>query len=357
MLHQTLNGNWKMREETEGSWMDATVPGSVMSAMLENHQIGDPFWRLNEYEARELFRKDYEFRREFHVSQEFSVQERIELLCYGLDTLAEIYVNDSLLAKTNNMHRTWRFECKALIKPGSNQIRVVFRAPITFIENYIPEENKEIHFVVGGAMKGNQYLRKAHCMFGWDWGAQVPDAGIWRDMELLGYSDGRIEDVEVSQHHYENKVELTVNTELELLTGEAFTLEYHLTAPDHTVIAHDTAVVFRENEHSIVVDNPKLWWPNGYGEQPLYRLKITLRNQGEECDSRELTLGMRTLTVSQEKDAWGQEFAFRINGVKIFAKGADYIPEDLVYSRIARERTQYLIESCVRANYNCLRVW
>ncbi len=357
MLQQTLNGIWKMKEVTENHWLDTQIPGSVMSTLLAHGRIGDPFWRLNEYEARELFRKDYEFYREFQVSDELYDMKRIELTCYGLDTLAEIYINDILLDKTNNMHRTWRLDCKSLLNPGVNQIRIVFRAPITFIESYVPAEHKEISYVANGAMKGNQYLRKAHCMFGWDWGAQVPDAGIWRDIELLGYSDGRIEDVEIIQHHHNHSVELELITKLERLLQRDYTLEYTLTTPSGDAVTYQQSVPGSNAGCSITVEQPELWWPNGYGKQPLYHLEVVMKKDNEICDSKEYTIGLRTLTISQEKDEWGSEFAFKINGIKIFAKGADYIPEDLVYSRITLDRIEYLIDSCVRANYNCLRVW
>ena len=357
MLHQTLNGNWKMREVSNSHWLEATVPGSVVSTLLANGLIGDPFWRDNEYETRELFRKDYEFQRDLIITKELYQKDKIELICYGLDTLAEIYLNDILLAKTNNMHRTWRIDCKKLLNLGVNQIKIVFRAPITFIESYIPKKDKQINYIASGTMEGNQYLRKAHCMFGWDWGAQIPDAGIWRDIELIAYCDTRIKEVELDQLHQKEGVELKIYTSLEILKQDKYELEYTFISPEGgTVIAYQT-VDSAVNEHTIAVEHPQLWWPNGYGEQPLYHLTVAIKHEGRECDRKEFTLGLRTLTISQEKDEWGSEFAFQINGVKIFAKGADYIPEDTIYSNITKERIEYLIDSCVRANYNCLRVW
>jgi beta-mannosidase len=357
MLHLTLNGNWKMRELSQSHWLDAQIPGSVMSTLIANGKIGDPFWRDNEYEARELFRKDYEFQREFTLSKEIYEKDKLELVCYGLDTLAEIYVNDVLLAKADNMHRTWIFDCKSLLNLGENQIRVIFRAPITYMESYVPEEDKKIHFVATGCMENNQYLRKAHCMFGWDWGAQIPDAGIWRDIELVAYSDVKLHDVEIIQYHHKSGVELEINTELEILKDSAYTLEYTLISPEGKTVTSSVAASNDKNSHTISVEHPQLWWPNGYGEQPLYHLTVAVKNTDKESDRKEFTLGLRTLTVSQEKDQWGSEFAFQINGIKIFARGADYIPEDTVYSNITPDRIEYLIDSCVRANYNCLRVW
>ncbi|MGB4658242.1 MAG: glycoside hydrolase family 2 protein [Mobilitalea sp.] len=357
MLHQTLNGIWKMKEISESKWMDAKIPGSVMSSLLANHKAEDPFWRLNEYEARELFRKDYEFTRDFSLMEDFYQHEKIDLICYGLDTLAEVYINEVLLAKTNNMHRTWRMDSKNLLKSGTNQIRIIFRAPITYIESYVSAENKEINYVASGAMRGNQYIRKAHCMFGWDWGAQVPDAGIWRDIELISYSDGKIEDVDILQHHKKDGVSLEIVTDLDLNAKGNYSLEYTLIAPNGEVTSSCETACRGTNTYTIAVEQPELWWPNGYGEQPLYHLSVVMKNNDQASDSKEYTIGLRTLTISQDKDQWGTEFAFKINGVKIFTKGADYIPEDTVYSNITKERIEYLIDSSVRANYNCLRVW
>lgn len=357
MQHLTLNGSWKMREASEGSWIQAQVPGSVMSALLANKRVGDPFWRENEYEARELFRKDYEFQREFTVNEEFIHNNKIELTCYGLDTLAEIYINEIFLAKADNMHRTWRFDIKSLIHSGENQIRIIFRAPITYIEEYVPEEGKENHFICTGVMKGNQYIRKAHCMFGWDWGAQIPDAGIWRDIEVLGYSDGRIEEVLITQQHKEGSVNLEITTSLELLQEKDCSIEYILTNPQGETKTYQKSAISTEDKHTITLDNPEIWWPNGYGKQPLYHLTVVLKNKDAVSDSKDYTLGLRTLTISKEKDQWGSEFAFKVNGIKIFAKGADYIPEDTVYSNITKERIESLIEASARANFNCLRVW
>ena len=357
MLHQTLNGNWKMREAAGSQWLEAKVPGSVMSALLANDETSDPFWRMNEYQARELFRKDFEFQREFTISRELYEHDYIELICYGLDTLAEIYLNDLLLAKTNNMHRTWKFECKSMLNPGDNQIKIILRAPITYIESYQPAPGKEIHYTPSGGMAGNQYLRKTHCMFGWDWGAQIPDAGIWRDIELVGYTEGNIEAVEIIQHHGNNFVELEINTVLDVINPGAYSLRYTLSDPKGAITECTVKAHNGRNEYSIPIKQPELWWPNGYGRQPLYHLDVKMVKEDEVLDGKEFTLGLRTLTINQEKDEWGSEFAFQVNGVKIFARGADYIPEDTIYSDITKERIEYLITSCVRANYNCLRVW
>ena len=357
MLKLSLNGMWRMREVTDSRAIPAQVPGSVMSALLANGLTEDPYFRDNEYKAREMFRKDYEFQREFTIAKEFYENEKIELVCYGLDTLAEIYINDKLLAKTNNMHRTWRLECKSFLQSGKNHMKIVFRSPITYIENYKPEEGKEIHYFADGVMKDNQYIRKAHSMFGWDWGVQLPDMGIWRDIEFIAFSDARLTDVDIIQHHEEGSVRLEINTALEVLQEKPYLLKYEWIAPDGSKKSYQCSTSGVSASYFIDVEKPELWWPNGYGEQPLYQLNVSLIMDEQECDLKSYQIGLRTLTVSQEKDQWGSEFAFVVNGIKIFAKGADYIPEDAIYPYITKERIAFLIDSCIRANYNCLRVW
>ena len=359
MKKQTLNGIWLMKEcSSDKNEMNITVPGSVLSGLLENHAIEDPYYRDNEYAARELFWKDYEFERTFVVTEELLQETKVELVCYGLDTLTEIYVNNELLAETNNMHRTYRIDVKNMLKVGENNIRILFKSTLQYIKDYKYEENKKIKFVSCGVMEGNQLIRKAHSMFGWDWGAQLPDAGIFRDIELEAYSEAAFEDIRIDQLHSENTVKLSLHTKLQMLEEKAYMIQVRALNPEGEVISNESSQAKQADTlQELTIHNPKLWWPNGFGEQPLYTIQIELLSDERVIDQKEYTIGLRTLTVSQEKDEWGSEFSFQINGVKIFTKGANYIPEDCIYSRITAERIEYLVKSSVRANYNCLRVW
>lgn len=357
MVKCSLNGSWQMKNVKDSHWLEANIPGSVLSTLIENNKIEDPYYRENEYAIRELFRQDYEFVRCFEVSKELLEQAYVDLVCYGLDTLAEIYINGHLVAYADNMHRTWKIDCKAYLLLGSNKIRIVFKAPITYIENYQPEEGKEIHFTTSGAMKGNQYIRKAHSMFGWDWGAQLPDAGIWRAIELVGYSHINIDEVIIDQEHFEEQVELHVTTKLNIFKQGNYKLKYRLFKPNGQQEEVNRSAYSVEENIVLNISNPELWWPNGYGKQPLYYLEISLYHDDDLLEQKKYTLGLRTLNISQEKDQWGKEFTFQINGIKIFTRGANYIPEDCIYSQITRERMEYLIQSSVQANFNCLRIW
>lgn len=345
-----------MQTEGEKEQWKAKVPGSVLSCLLSNHIIEDPYDRMNEYSARELFWKDYRFTRTFQVTEEMLSEEIMELVCLGLDTLAEIYLNGELLAKTENMHRTYRIFIKDKVHVGENTLSIVFRSTLRYIEAVKAQENKEIQYDAIGAMKGNQYLRKAHSMFGWDWGPQLPDAGIFRDIQIEVYSIARIADVLLEQTHSKDIVELkgtifcaTDKYEVKLPEQLVKTTLY---APDGTKLdeKYGLQVTFR-------IEKPMLWWPNGLGEHPLYRIESCIQCKGRELYKKSYRIGLRTLTVSRKKDEWGSEFALEINGIKIFSMGADYIPEDCVYARITQERQRYLLESCVKANYNTIRIW
>ncbi|HJB81524.1 MAG TPA: glycoside hydrolase family 2 protein [Candidatus Mediterraneibacter intestinavium] len=354
----SLNGAWKMVRCADGMEFDAKVPGTVLSVFLDNKAIEDPFYRRNEYVTRELFREDYEFCREFEVSDSVLKEEHTELVCEGLDTLAEIYINGERLAQTDNMHRTWRTSLTGVMRAGTNTVRIVFRSPLKYIEEYQYSENREVQYVPCGCMKGNQILRKAHSMFGWDWGPQLIDAGIFRDIYLEAWSGARIEDVRICQRH---DADGSVRLEVQAVLSEADRVEMNVHLFDgkgREIITAGMEQGGKTAEAELTVPEPKLWWPAGYGDQPLYRVEIRCYDgAGRLTERAEKTIGLRTLTVSRDTDEWGREFAFMINGVKIFVMGGNYIPEDCLYTRITEERQEYLVRSMVRANYNCVRVW
>lgn len=356
----TLNGTWQLSAGHRSlESVDMQIPGTVLSGLLATGKIKDPFYRTNEDATRALFWKDYVFTRTFDVDEELLAQQHIVLVCEGLDTLAEISINGTFLAKTDNMHRTWKFQAKKLLHPGKNEIQIVFRSVLRFIEDYPYEAHKKINYIPCGSMKGNQLLRKAHSMFGWDWGPQTIDAGIFRDIYLQGYSHAKIEDIRIHQQHAKNVSVQTSITLSESVPGQKLCVELSedgANKPLQTKLCKTNADGVAAVD--FVIENPKLWWPNDYGDQPLYIVRITLLDEdGTSLESITRRIGLRTLTISQEKDEWGNEFAFCVNGVKIFTRGGNYIPDDCLYTRITEKKLDYILESCRRAHFNCVRVW
>jgi beta-mannosidase len=359
-----LNGTWSFSEEGSNTLYPVQIPGSIISGLLDNKVIEDPYYRENETYQLELSKKDYRFCRTFNIEETQFEQEVIELVCESLDTLCEVFLNGVKIAETNNMHRCYRFSVKEYLGLGENRLEILVISPMEYISNVKPEEGNEITFTPCEGVYGNQYLRKAHSMFGWDWGIFLPDGGIVRDIYLEAYSVARISEVLFSQEHIINnkgqaeQVILHVTPRLtdvkSLVNQEEFLVEVRVSLNQIEVA---NGICIGNNTLKLVIAQPELWWPNGYGEQPLYEVHCVLKQKTVTLDEKKYTIGFRTLTISTEKDQWGSEFAFVINGIKIFTKGANYIPEDAIYSRITSERMEYLIDASLRAHYNCLRIW
>ena len=350
MEYLSLNGTWQLEAEGSDHKIDASVPGSVYSDLLKAGEIPDPFWRDNEMKVLPLMEQDYRYSRKFDVSAAILSRGHILLRCHGLDTLASIRINGQAVGNTDNMHRTWLFDVKSLLKTGENEIEISFASPTKYIR-----EAFAAHRVEGteDAMEGFPFLRKAHCMFGWDWGPRLPDCGIWRDIELIAFDSARIRDVLIRQKHEGRQVTLSVNTHVERFDSKPLLVMVKITAPDGRTYTG------QGENCSILIEDPELWWPAGFGEQPLYRADVSLIMEGAEQDHWTRHIGMRTLSICRDKDpdGKGETFCHIVNGVKIFAMGADYIPEDNLLARRSPERTRRLLEDARLANMNTIRVW
>lgn len=350
-----LNGSWKMKSVNDTEWLEVTVPGSVMNDLLSHGIIDDPFYRDNEDYAYDIASKDYQYTRTFEADDKLLTYEHMIIRFDGLDTISAIKVNGHLIANTNNMHRTYEFDVKPYIIVGKNQIEVTLHSPI----QYITEKQKEIKlWGVTDAIEGFPHIRKGHSMFGWDWGPQIPDLGIWRNVSIFAWNTGRIEDVYITQDHRENEVGLNVRIQAEKKEQDKLTVRVKVTAPTGEIIeTREQAINDSEENIAIDVKNPQLWWPNGYGDQPLYQVEVTTLDEEGIIDEKTFTIGLRTITVKHEPDQWGKSFEFVVNGLSIFAMGANYIPEDNLLPRNSAERTEALINDCVEANFNMIRVW
>lgn len=342
MIRQCLNGTWELRLG-ERTPLEGHIPGSVYSILLENEAMEDPFWRDNELKALALMEENSLFTRQFRAEEALFDADRILLRCEGLDTLCELRLNGKIIGRADNFHRTWEFDVTDALRHGENLLEIAIASPTRAIRAM--DDKRHVGCSIQ-AMRGCSHLRKPHCMFGWDWGPRLPDMGIWRDIELLGVTGSRLENVVIRQQHQNGQVWLTVNVQQ---TGSA-AVEITLTAPD----GQKTALTPGQPN---LVDHPKLWWPRGYGEQPLYTVDAVLLDGDIVLDSVTKRIGLRTMTIAREQDEWGESFAHEVNGLRIFAMGADYIPQDNIYARMTPERTRKLLEQCVQANFNCIRVW
>ena len=348
MIIQKIS-RWDMHYENESYACEA--PCSLYSVLMDYKKIAHPYEGLNEKAATVLSEKDCEMTATFVLTPEMLSKKHIDLAFYGLDTLCDVYVNGTHVLYAYNMHKSWRADIRNVAKPGVNTVRLHFYSP----SEYIARKNKE-HFLfasnVGFTLGGIGHIRKSSCMFGWDWGPILPDMGLYRDTAIEAY-DVRMESVEIRQIHENGKVTLSVGVALaDAEKGD--TLSVTITDPDGDSKEY---ALDPDGKTDITVENPQLWWPNGLGDQPLYRMDFRVYRNGEEAHAVTKQIGLRTLTVSTEKDEYGEEFCHVVNGKKFFAMGADYIPEDSILSWRSPERTEKLIRDCVKANYNSLRVW
>ncbi|MBN2114980.1 MAG: glycoside hydrolase family 2 protein [Anaerolineales bacterium] len=359
MNNQLLNGEWQFRQCGTEEWLPATVPGGVHTDLLALGKIPDPFVADNELKVMWVAETDWEYRRTFSMDAALAAEENIILVCDGLDTIADVYLNGIYLGHAENMFRRWEWNVKGILRAGENELRILFASPV----RYITARQAQLPLQGGGDIPGGPHLRKAPCHWGWDWGPKLPPIGVWKDIRLEGYSV-RFEDVHVRQEH--DSVRVAISAEIQVNTPATLPLTASLkvTAPDgqEWQVEDSLLSLYANGEEKIVnlkseIENPQLWWPNGYGSQPLYEVEVTLKDGETVLDQRNYKIGLRTLELRQEPDQWGKEFTFYVNGVRLFAKGADWIPTDSLPTRITEPHLEMLIKAAVDANMNMLRVW
>ncbi|MBQ3278229.1 MAG: glycoside hydrolase family 2 protein [Clostridia bacterium] len=342
-----LNDSWTMIDGE--SRYACSVPCSAMQVLLREGVIPDPYYRENEWISTPVSERDFTFEKAFVPDASLLQADQVILSFEGIDTLGRVFLNDALLGETDNMHRTWEYSVKELLLPGENRLRVELRSPLRYAR-----EMQEKRPLTGSAetFPGYPHLRKAHCMFGWDWGPILPDLGLWRDVSLRGVTGGRIFSTGYTQEHADGKVVLHCRADLELLKP-GIEARLSVTSPSGETVR----IILKNGRGSVTINNPELWWVRGLGEQPLYTCRVELLFEDAVLDVQTRRIGLRTLTVSREKDLHGREFCFVNNGVKVFAMGGNYIPEDQILPRITPERTRRLLEDCREANFNFIRIW
>ncbi len=211
---------------------------------------------------------------------------------------------------------------------------------------------------VSQAIPGGPYLRKAPCQFGWDWGPQLPPIGIWKEIRLEGISSARLADVHLRQSHKRWAGNVSAALKLEQWTDEALTARLKIIAPDGEEMVRETAVSPDQPATlTLPITHPQLWWPNGYGSQPLYQVVVSLHQGDRLLDQSQYQLGLRTIELRQEEDQWGRSFKFIVNDVPIFAKGSNWIPADSFPTRISDDYLEALIRAAAETHQNMLRVW
>jgi beta-mannosidase len=368
MIPQLLTGDWQFRQAGSDIWLPAAVPGGIHTDLLALNMIPDPFVADNELRVTWVAESDWEYRRAFSAEPALLRQEHIVLVCDGLDTIADVYLNGAYLGHADNMFRRWEWDVKGLLRPDENELRILFGSPLRFIA----ARQAELPLIGGGDIPGGPHLRKAPCHWGWDWGPKLPPIGVWKEIRLEGFA-ARLTDVHLRQKHdggivtlsaeikaqapYDLDDEIVASLTVTSPSGEQFTAAYKL------LYLWAGEPHFADLE--VEITDPQLWWPAGYpspglpagAAQPLYDVEVVLSRGQMVLDQRRCRIGLHTVELRQEPDAWGKEFTFYVNGVRLFAKGANWIPADSFPTRVTADHLETLIKAAADANMNMLRVW
>lgn len=348
----SLDGDWKFARKGTETWLKAVVPGCVHTDLMASGVIQDPFFRLNEVGVQWIEKEDWVYVRDFDIPGEMWQHEMIELVAEGIDTIAVIYINGQEVGLTENMFRRYRFEVKNLLQPGLNNLKIELRSPV--------QVDKERASRLAYKLPGNApHIRKAPYHFGWDWGPRLVTSGIWRPIYLKAWSGFRIEDLEFETEFLPDK-NVRLNLRAEVQASSELQAKAAVFVDDRLKPEADKRLKLSKGRNkiqtTIMIKQPKLWWPAGMGGQNLYKIKLELTGDGIRDEISKYT-GIRKLALVQETDAWGRSFHFSINDIPVFAKGANWIPADSFPSRVSREKYEQLLHSAVEANMNMIRVW
>jgi len=359
MQTRSLGGEWQFRREG-GDWRTGSVPGGVYTDLSNADAIPDPLVEDNELDVQWVGESDWTYRRTVEVGERLLDHDRVLLQCDGLDTVATVSVNRQEVGGSVNMHVGNEFDVSDALEPGENEITVAFRSPVEYGQERAAEYPYEVPCIRYPVdQPGRPFVRKAQCHYGWDWGPCLPTMGIYRDVSIVAYSEPRVRYTKTEQDHAGEGIDLTVRAGVD--APSAGTYELRVDVAD-TVVTDSIDLDEGEQEVELTVpvdeESVELWWPNGYGDQPLYDLDVTVSDgDGREHHTHSDRVGFREVDLVVEPDDVGTSFYFEVNGEPVYAKGANTIPTAPLYGEVTDERYEHLIRSAADANMNMLRVW
>ena len=351
-----LGGAWQVNKDGTSETFPAVVPGCIHTDLMAAKQVPDPFFAENEKAVQWVGAANWVYHRSFERRAELLAHDHVVLKCEGLDTLATVRLNGMQLGHANNMFRTYEYDVKKLLKPGSNTIEIKFDSVLPLMR--AKEKQRKLPT---WAYPGAAYVRKEPCNFGWDWGPTLITCGIWRKIGIEAFDVARLDNVLILQDHSrQGRVTLDIQISTRPATSEGLTarIQVHPVGGKAGGAKADTIRIPLEEgkgNHQEPIRNPKLWWPAGMGKQPLYEVDVELLHDGKVLDSTTKRIGLRTLhAVAQTESA---PLHFEVNGVPFFAKGANWIPADCFPNRVTKEAYRRYVDDAVAANMNMLRFW
>lgn len=358
----SLDGSWEFHQSNGNKspdvpWLPAQVPGDVHLDLLKNKLISDPYYRDNESRMQWIENADWAYRKTFEANPDLLANHSIDLVFLGLDTNAKVFINNRLALTADNMFRSWRVDAKLFLHPGSNEIRVEFPSPIKLADKLAAEDKTH----ADTRIPEKSYLRKAAYEYGWDWGPRFVTSGIWQSVYFEVWNKARISDVQIEQPDVNAEVAHLI-AKVGIVAAEDEDIDVLLnTTQDSKAVnrALTTHLHVGENTVEIPVEivKPALWFPSGYGSQPLYQFNVAIKTGNRSLDDKAIFTGLRSIQLRQQLDQWGRSFEFVVNGIPVFAKGADVIPFDSFPDRVTEQRYRQILQSAKDANMNMVRLW
>lgn len=367
-IQQEINSNWRFRQARLNNWYPATVPGVIHTDLMDNDIIEDPFFRLNERGVQWVDKEDWIYETTFDLEHDILRKNNISIHFEGLDTYADVYLNGTLILTADNMFRDWKADIKEFVKEEANLLSVYFHSPIKkdlpkwealpYQYQAVNDQSQN-----GGIFnrKLSVFARKAGYHYGWDWGPRLVTSGIWRPVIIEAWDNARIEDIYIQQHNVSaKKASLKVNTEI--IADQEIPNAKILIKDNRSGVVYKTLnTSLSKGKQTISADftiaNPKLWWSNGLGNPHLYEFKTEIVCDKQILDTHITKTGIRSLKVIHKPDEAGEAFYFELNGISVFAKGANYIPSDNFLPRVTRDKYRKTILDAANANMNMLRIW
>ena len=357
-----IKDNWEFCQFGKDDWLTAKVPGCVHSDLRAHRLIDETTTGANEKSFQWIEDEDWVYRTLFNVTAEQLKCSRNELVFNGLDTYADIYLNDMKILETDNMFRTWSIDAKPYLKEGSNSIRIHFHSPVKIGMqklNAYPYHLEVSNELAPVGKQTNIFTRKAPFHYGWDWGPRLVTSGIWRPVILQSWNDAILRDLYFKvQSIDEEKAEYNVLLEIESERDfKSVKTVIKIEGQPEQRSSIDVVEGMNNIEIPLTINKPKLWWCNGLGDPHLYNITIELQRNGQVLSRIQKKLGVRTINVEQKEDNWGKSFQIVLNGRPVFMKGANYIPQRTLTTDVTPQLYETVLQDAVKANMNMLRVW
>ena len=343
-----LKYDWKLKTQDFGIIDNCNVPTSILFELLNRNLIKDPFIGTNEIEVREYLKKDYTYYKTFSLNND-DLKRHNYLFFESIDTVASVYINNHLIFDNYDMHERKRILLDNSILNLDNEIRIEFKSNLNYVESY----DKEYQFLsLCESVLKSPVLRKAHYMFGWDWGPNLPDMGIYKDIYIESTDMGYLDSFRHKEEFNQNKCILTINASLVLNKKSKVKVRVNGHGYDEE-ICKDAS---ENSNFKFEIDEPLLWYPNGYGNQNLYDVKIVLTD-GIENKEYNYKIGLREIRIDDSLDEYGKKLTIYVNNIPIFLKGSDFIPMDNIIPRITKDKIFKLLLLTKEFNHNSIRVW